>query len=557
MRALALFAVPFLLFGGVSGLVLEPAGEASGPVTAELAFAQAYVDGALTMTSPSGSLIAEGPRPWRLEAASLELRVVRQTEEGVERPFGGDLVGIITAKGTETTHFEGAVVSPQRAGPDALLYTFRDAGASAGGFVFGFGHVAGNPFRPSVRDVGVALGDKGQANDFHHSVPAPAFGFDRSGKSALPLLAPEAAGAEGTLTLVVDNVVITATDRSGTQTVETGQRRTKASVGPLDTPHYRLERTYAVLEAHGARLFVEPGDHLAFASPTPIYHLDGLIRIPVATGSLELGSQARGVERKQVEMQGSFDVAPRAERTSGPVALLGSSTQVHGRVNGDASEVRVGGLLQVQPSTTPDSVRAASLAAVVLGLLATAWMALQKTLVPGLLPLYARLAGQEALSNRARLAIYREVEGRPFVHLREVQRSTGFGFGAVAYHLMVLKRERLIASVRQPGRELFYIPRTNVQGATARALALLAHPTRRRIAEHVLAEGASSQRDLVQRLQVHQGAISRQLARMEQGGLLRSEGARNKRYMATPLLAAWSPRETAVPPAPSPIAAAS
>lgn len=546
-----LFALPLVLSGGFLVGAPGPRGDAAAaePVSAQFDLASAWAEGDLTLQAEEGALIAKGaPRMLVLDAAEMTVRVVRVHKTYVDNPLGKD---VAYADSREERHvLRGARLELVEAGERALLYAFRDRSAvDSGAFTIRLGDIRGDPLRPVTEDMELVVTEPGHPYTFHHRVPAPAFGV-ASGDLDGPFTAPlSGVRADGALVVVLDHVVAHVRSVEGSLEFRTGQWRTNETrVGPL-TPRYDAERAYAVIEARDAQLRLDAsGSDARFLTAKPTFYLDGLLRVPRAEGRLAL-PEARSVRGEVVEMVGNLTIRPRATMSDADVVPLRErEARVSAAVEGDAS-VRVQGQL-LGPPTLPEEARAAGFLALAAGLLAAAWGALQKGLAPVLFPAYARLLGRELLSHRHRLAVYDAVARRPFVHLRELQRSIGVGFGTMAYHTALLKREGYLASVRTGREELFYVRGTGFGDPDMKRLARLAHPTRRAIGEAVLA-GVGTQEGLASRLGMTRKLVSKHLAVLEEAGLVGAQGARNKLYRATPLLAAWLRASAAAPAPPS------
>ena len=76
---------------------------------------------------------------------------------------------------------------------------------------------------------------------------------------------------------------------------------------------------------------------------------------------------------------------------------------------------------------------------------------------PMLLGLPLRLRRDTVLDHPARKAVYGLVQAHPGIHLRALVRTTGFGFGAVSYHLRVLQECGLVAA-RPSGARVCFFP---------------------------------------------------------------------------------------------------
>lgn len=122
----------------------------------------------------------------------------------------------------------------------------------------------------------------------------------------------------------------------------------------------------------------------------------------------------------------------------------------------------------------------ARVAAVALGLLVLAAAAL-----------YSRFQTQQALlESGSRGRILRIVEARPGVCLSEVAEEMGVTRNAIAHHVRMLHRARLLETVEDDGRRRLYKPGTSVQPGLRVPAAILDHPVRGRIVALVGADPA-------------------------------------------------------------------
>lgn len=67
-----------------------------------------------------------------------------------------------------------------------------------------------------------------------------------------------------------------------------------------------------------------------------------------------------------------------------------------------------------------------------------------------------RIRRERLLDNPTRKALYGLVQAHPGIHLRGIVHATGFGFGAVSYHLHVLQASGLISASPSGLRVCFY-----------------------------------------------------------------------------------------------------
>lgn len=526
-----------LLVGGysLSSLTASPSDE---ELDARLDFERAHLSGRVQLMAPTGALLVSGaPSFLSLDAALVEVKVVDVEREHLDNPFGGD-IAIKMNQSEKRFEFERPHVALGPGDARTVFYVYRDR-PDSGRFELDLGVVGGNALTPSYDNMRFTVSTPGQAHTFVHSVEPPQFGVGQ-GKLDAPFHAPlDIVRVAGTFSIVVDYANLTLDHDEERLTIRTGEWRTdEASVSVL-TPRYRTERAYAVVGVRDGVLALGLGGQDArFLTRAPTYLLEGTLSVPYAAGTLTLNRTAQRLERQSLQVEGNLTIEPRAlARRVGLLGLDRGESQLSAHVAGHADAVRVDGRSVLEP--VPEELRAASLVAVVAGILVAAWSSLQKALAPFLFPLYTRLLGGELLGNRRRLQLYGLVEQRPFVHVRELHRLSGLGYGCVSYHLSMLKKRQLVSSVRVGNQELYYVPRLGFGAEEMRRLARLAHPTRRAMADVVLSAGSATQRDLARALSVSQGLVSMQLAKLVRVGLLEAAGKLPRRYAPTPLLLSW------------------
>lgn len=538
MRLALGVSLTVLVLGGLAASAVSPYASPAEPFAAEFTFEDASFSGRGWLTAPTGSAWVKGePATWDITARAMELSLVTTTREYVDNPLGGDAY-VATSHAWSNLSFGPAVVRLSRSALDSVAYAYQDAPGNAR-FALPLQAERAHLFEPTTAAVETVVGTQGLSTSFHHQVPAGAFGVATGGEGRPPFEGPlKDLEVEGAFTLVLDFVEFAVSEPGTTSTFRTGSFRSEeGSLGPL-APQYKVERTFAVLRIGDGRLMTGAGPAGArFVSTEPTYHLAGTLLVPSAEGRLRMGETAHGMHAAPLAIEGEFKVQPRAASQAPSLLLDQPQPHVTAVMDGHADQVRLMGNPLVQ-APARQALTAVSWGAVLAGLAVALWSALQKA-SPVLLPLYARLAGKQSLDNRLRLNLYETVRQRPFVHVRELQRIAGLGFGTVAYHVAVLRREGFIACVRGDKKDLLYVPVPRFSPAEMRALSLVANDPRRSIALALAQKGPLSHGELARLSGVDKGQLTRELRRLVEGGLVLPRDGRPSRYGPSRLLMAW------------------
>lgn len=532
-----------LLLAGAAGSAQTspPADSGNQALQGEVSFEEARLDGPLRVAAAQGVLALRGiPLGWSFEATDVRLTYVRLVHEAADNPLGGD-AEVKTEEHREERAFRAVGLRLSPTEEAASIIAVRGPTHRGPGFLADAGKVQGDPLGATITDSVFAAGHPGMTSGWGHVLAAPTFGL------GAPRLGASLAAVEvrGDLTLVLEDAWFHLEGADGAATYRTGEWVAERTGLAGLQPRHRVERAYAVLEARDAVARAAPAaDDATLRSAQPRFLLDGIAEFAGAQGAVAAGGDA-AVVRDTVRLEGALELSPAAARTASPLGPLGANPwERRARLQGDASEVRADGRLVGE--ALPSAVRAASVAAVALGLLAAAWGTLQKVSAPFVFPLYARLAGPHLLSHRSRLLLFEEIRRRPLMHFRALHRATGMGYGCAAYHLDLLKREGVVQSIRTGGREHYYVPAASVTRAGMQHLAMLAHPVRGSVAMALL-RGPATQGQLAASLGLERTVLSRHLMKLRAEGLVAEEGLRNKVYAATPRLRSL----VATPPAPA------
>lgn len=190
--------------------------------------------------------------------------------------------------------------------------------------------------------------------------------------------------------------------------------------------------------------------------------------------------------------------------------------------------------------------------------LAGLWATGKQGLFALLAPLYARLQTDEVLANRTRESIFRHVIEHPGVNVSEVVKEFGLGWGATVYHLRVLERSHLLTANKQ-GRQVCYFQNGGRYNGQMAGISALRNANAALVARVILTNPGIQQRAICKVTALAQPTVSWHLQRLEEAGLVVSEGAPRKRYCALPALGSLAERgflNGAAPAALAPTAAA-
>ncbi len=194
-----------------------------------------------------------------------------------------------------------------------------------------------------------------------------------------------------------------------------------------------------------------------------------------------------------------------------------------------ANEARVWGEANWKPSSVASSM-VPGIAASTWPLLAvTAGLLLGSQLLPGVgrflrtgaLALYARLTDKELDNNHTRQRILQLIREQPGLNLSQIVKVLAIGWGTVAYHVQILRRQGRIRELRFLNRVCFF---ANMQGEGQQMqTVLLRQPNYREVMVALASQPGLSQREIASRTGHARQYISRLVAKMERAGLLRAE----------------------------------
>lgn len=131
----------------------------------------------------------------------------------------------------------------------------------------------------------------------------------------------------------------------------------------------------------------------------------------------------------------------------------------------------------------------------------------------------ARVSQDAFLANANRRAILDFIQAFPGPFQTDVKTTLGLPNGTAAYHLYALESRGLIARI-QSSREVRYYPTASVSFPDARKDAILRHPLRRAVYEHLRRDPALSGTELATMLGTTHQLVGFHRRRLVQAGLL-------------------------------------
>lgn len=528
--------------------VLAPAAvdvDEDAAVAGDVVFHLASSTGRARANATDAAFLLGGEFGASFRARDVTLTVYEYGENCVCTYIGHERVGqrILYMEDPVERRFTSAVVRVE-AGPKGELYTYSNETLGDARFDVAFGSFPMN----AIKSIGGSTTWSGGDTRFEHVFHGPFFGYSQNEQRGHLAYFPRVEFGEvhvtGAASVFAHHANLTIDHDGGRDTVRLGEWEESGAVFPA-VPGVR--RAYAVLSVEGLDAAFTVGDATAhFLSHDPVLHLNGTVAFSALEGRVAAGDADRALrEGDAVELVGNVTLALAAPPRTQVQQILSEDPLTKARLSGDAGTVTVNGaVIRVLAPPAPSTL---TLVEIAMGAILVAW-----SLVRWLFAVVVGLRVANPLENAKRRGVYDEVVRVRLIHLRALQRATGLRVGTLAYHLAVLRRAGLLATVTLAGYRVYYVPRRDVPRDVMERVALLAEPTRRRIAEVVVARHGASQRDLGDALGLTLASISRQLSKMESAGLVERRGLRNSQYFPSALLRDWMPQTIAAfPPEPA------
>lgn len=149
------------------------------------------------------------------------------------------------------------------------------------------------------------------------------------------------------------------------------------------------------------------------------------------------------------------------------------------------------------------------------------------------LSLFSRIEKGRILDNPVRSRVHDLVVQEPGITLTAIQARAGVAWGTTVHHLRRLEAHGLVVSAQQAGHHRYYLA-NSAAAARRNAVAVIAHPTARRIAELVAHRPGIDQAGICRTLGLNNPAASKHLSQFALQGLVLSQRAgRFRHYHAT------------------------
>lgn len=151
-------------------------------------------------------------------------------------------------------------------------------------------------------------------------------------------------------------------------------------------------------------------------------------------------------------------------------------------------------------------------------------------LIPGLMPLYSRIAKDDLLDNETRAKLVELVEQTPGLSQKELCEGVGAGWGNTVYHLQRLEQAGFLRSEKQGHHRRFYrtgeMPSEDIE-----ALGVLKNDNANQIARYLLEQPGCKQKDVCEALDISPSLAHKWIKRLEDNDLVQSEREwRSKHY---------------------------
>lgn len=238
------------------------------------------------------------------------------------------------------------------------------------------------------------------------------------------------------------------------------------------------------------------------AGPEVTWRLDGRARWTGATGRILLRDREVAFEDALVEARGILRIEPTSQGLLQPLASARYA------VEGEWSSIVVDGRLVFRPPLPVEAVGGVPLAA---ALVAFLFERPREIAARAVARLYTRLSAGELLDHPQRARIHTILQEEPGIHLKELHRRVGGGWGTFRFHVRLL-HEGGYLKLERAGRYLI----VRRVGATGGGF-VIPNPVARRIFGSLPVDGTTlAPHELAQR-----AGVSRQLLQYHLGNLRR------------------------------------
>lgn len=541
MRGLEAVIGGLLVLAGVAGPVADQPGVvADRLVDGTASFANASYEGETKAISSDAVLDIAGPMEMNLSGRNVSVSVGESYEVRVDTPLRDNTATVRSGEVAGRHPKASLSVEGDIAG---VVNVWPEGGDADSRFSLSLDpRKTPDISASSTRAVSVANHVYSESG-----YPSPAYVLTHGGRSTTYDPSPavfESLQISGRVGLFIDNATLTVQHPGGTDTYRVG---TQAREG-MDDPAVQARRgTYAIVMMDATNASMRFDDvEAAFYTQRPTWSINGTLSFTAMEGHVHAAGDNRSLEDRDLRLEGNLSLRTQPQRqdtvhTADHYVDVDHSAQAspgtQAEFEGDAEEVYVDGR-PIERATPTPGAKDATFAAKVLGLVLLAF-SLVKKLAGFVVPLF----NGDPLKNSTRREIHEYVTEQGLAYTREIKRETGKAAATVAYHLKVLEGAGLLTSVKHGGYRVYFVPSREFSGGDMERLSALADPTRREIAEAVVQGEATTQKGLAERVGLHVSNVSRQLAKLDEAGLVSGVGDWRIEYRPTQLLRAWVQRD--------------
>jgi len=548
MRGIEALLGGLLLVSGaaIPGLgVLEDDPTSNESVMAEALFEEADYAGPAEVTAEDGVLWSEGSLEATITAE--QVTVERYEWEGAhvdtwtgqqDGPWVSTHHGAGMVERTSTT-YENATIEIDTT-PEAVMSAWPNA--TRGGAQFIADLAADGEPTIAASPSGTILWSKYAG--FNHHVEGPLFALGHNEGRVHDVWVQDAdietlAGL-GDLDLNVLGGTVTVDDGETQDAYDTGveNQTTDASIHENTVT---TKRVHALVSVTNATFETSMGQtESVFLAQEPTWSLNGSLQVDAERGEVRTGAQNATLSNDTLTLLGNttLDLAAQGE-TPDPSGLQPHledeppRAPIESQIESEGESVRVDGQSLAVPEK-PAIPQEVTFWGKVLGLLMLAL-----SLVKKLPALFLGLLARDPLKNDRRRQIYEFLQESRMAHVRLIARALGIPVSSALYHLRVLHEADALVKVKREGYTVYFAC-DEFEIEDKERLALLASETRAEIAERLVEAGGATQEALMDALGLSQPAVSKQLCKLEEAGLVETNGDEvDIEYRPSELLWEW------------------
>lgn len=518
------FGVPLL----VLALLLGASAVDAAPSSGQLAFSEVPTLQGLASAVGGGEIVLLPTLAQQLSGAALGATLTRVITEQtvVTNPVGGDLTVEAPSTRTEDVPLGDVSLTLDSVGQSFRGLLFTQAGGRLDAVESRLDDAPLTAFQSPaliVDDYGPADSTReGEVGTFTYRADGARFPFETT-----------AAAATGPMTLFLWDTELVVVDADGTENrYRSGNSRVAGEPGQT-----KMIREHHMLAITGGQTNLQ-GDRLVAWLSDPTFTFDGTLRGARASGAIDVEAVEHTLDAVSVTLVGSLQLRPVPTGKIEPVeegdaTHVGTSQPSDGRyagarttIDGDVTLLAIG----TQQVLAQDTGLGVITAVGVLGLAGAVLLLapnVKWTIFGVLTPLYAKTQRDRLLDNQSRERIFQAIRNNPGINLSQVHRVAELGWGVTVYHLKMMEKKGLIASLTHARDKCFFENEPRLL-ALREAIASIANKEPvQRIVRTVADQPGLSQRDVIAATGLTQRTVSYYLSRLSKTGLVAASREKN------------------------------